>query len=73
MSTATETNLPEVSEFLSQSPLKAFIGGKQVAAADGSTFTTRDPGTGLPLAEVSAMSATDVDQAVRAADSSSGC
>jgi acyl-CoA reductase-like NAD-dependent aldehyde dehydrogenase len=68
MSTAIETNLPEVNEFLAQSPLEAFVGGEWVAAADGSTFTTRDPGTGLPLAEVSAMGAADIDQAVQAAD-----
>jgi acyl-CoA reductase-like NAD-dependent aldehyde dehydrogenase len=56
-----------VTEFLSQSPVKAFIGGQWVSAADGATFITRDPGTGAPLAEVAAMGAPDVDRAVQAA------
>ena len=68
MTTATATNLAEISEFFSQSPLKAFIGGAWVDAQDGSTLTTRDPGTGEPLAEVPAMGAAEVDLAVRAAD-----
>lgn len=67
MNTTLETQVKIVSEFLAQSPLKAFIGGDWVAAADGSTLTTRDPGTGAPLAEVPAMSAKDVDRAVQAA------
>src|SRR6185295_16418880 len=67
MNTTLEDQLKTVSQFLSQSPLKAFIGGQWVAAADGSTLTTRDPGTGAPLAEVPAMGASDVDRAVQAA------
>jgi aldehyde dehydrogenase (NAD+) len=67
MNTNPEDHLKQVSEFLSQSPLKAFIGGEWVPAADGSTFTTRDPGTGASLAEVPAMGAKDVDRAVQAA------
>ena len=67
MNTTPESTLTKVNEFLSQSPLKAFIGGEWVAAADGATLTTRDPGTGAPLAEVPAMGAQDVDRAVRAA------
>ncbi len=63
------SNTPsEVTDFLSSSPMKAFIGGKWVEAADGATFTTNDPGSGEQLAEVTAMSAADVDKAVRAAD-----
>ena len=67
MNTTPDSTLTKVTEFLSQSPLKAFIGGEWVAAADGATLTTRDPGTGAPLAEVPAMGAPDVDRAVRAA------
>ena len=67
MNTTLENTLTKVNEFLAQSPLKAFIGGEWVAAADGATLTTRDPGTGAPLAEVPAMGAQDVDRAVRAA------
>ncbi|MSU47235.1 MAG: aldehyde dehydrogenase [Lacunisphaera sp.] len=67
MRSTLENPLKQVSEFLSQSPLKAFIGGEWVPAADGATFTTRDPGTGAPLAEVPAMGAKDVDRAVQAA------
>ena len=67
MTTIEEKQLPEVTAFLSQSPVKAFIGGKWVAAEDGATFTTSDPGTGAPLAQVAAMGAVEVDRAVQAA------
>lgn len=67
MNTTLENQQRLVTEFLSQSPLKAFIGGEWVPAADGTTFTTRDPGTATPLAEVAAMGAKDVDRAVQAA------
>ena len=70
MNTTPDSTLTKVTEFLSQSPLKAFIGGEWVAAVDGATLTTRDPGTGAPLAEVPAMGAPDVDRAVRAATES---
>src|SRR4029077_6514735 len=43
------------------------IGGRDVPAMDGATFTTLDPGTGKPIAEVAAMKAADVDRAVKAA------
>ena len=67
MNTVLENHEQLVTQFLSQSPLTAFIGGEWVAADDGATFTTRDPGTGQPLAEVAAMGAKDVDRAVQAA------
>ena len=63
----TNTAADTASAFISKSPHKAFIGGEWVTAADGATFTTRDPGTGAPLAEVAAMGAADVDRAVQAA------
>ena len=58
-----------VDQFLSGSPLKGFIGGEWVAAESGETFTTSDPGSGKPLAEVAAMGESDIDKAVAAADS----
>jgi len=67
VNTTLENHQKLVTDFLSKSPLKAFIGGQWVAAADGATFTTRDPGTGTSLAEVAAMGAKDVDRAVQAA------
>lgn len=59
--------LPEVAQFLAQRPLEAVIGGKEVCSSSGETFTTRDPGSGEPLSEVSAMQSDDVDRAVQAA------
>jgi aldehyde dehydrogenase (NAD+) len=58
---------PEVSKFLSAQPLKMFIGGKWVAAQNGKTFETRDPGEGKVLANIAAGDAPDVDAAVAAA------
>ncbi|WP_455357002.1 aldehyde dehydrogenase family protein [Streptomyces sp. SYSU K217416] len=52
--------------FLS-SPVRLLIDGEFVDAADGRTFTTVDPGTGEPLADVAEASAEDVDRAVAAA------
>jgi aldehyde dehydrogenase (NAD+) len=46
-----------------------FIGGKDVAASDGRTFTTVNPATEEPLAEVARATAADMDKAVRAARS----
>jgi len=59
--------LPEVARFLSASPLKGVVGGKDVAAANGATFSTLDPGRGEKLAEVTSMQASDVDAAAKAA------
>ena len=59
--------LPEVAAFLAGSPLPGVIGGRDVPALDGETFTTLDPGTGKPIARVAAMKAPDVDRAVKAA------
>jgi acyl-CoA reductase-like NAD-dependent aldehyde dehydrogenase len=69
MSTATQSTrlLPEVERFLSESPLRGVVGGKDVAASDGATMATRDPGTGEPIAEFAVLSATDVDRAVQVA------
>lgn len=68
MSNTTEINPTEITEILSSMPLKSFIGGEWTDATDGATFATRDPGTGMEIAEVPALSAADVDRAVCAAD-----
>ena len=68
MSIVAESVPAEVSGFLSSAPLKAYVGGQWVEAADGATLTTHDPGTAQPLAQVPAMGAGDVNQAVKAAE-----
>ena len=59
--------LPEVAEFLAESPLPGVIGGGNVTASGGETFCTRDPGSGQPLAEVAALQPENVDRAVKTA------
>lgn len=66
--TVKQAVLPEVQDFLSQSPLKSFIGGEWVGTASHATFTTVDPGSGEKLAEVYDLQKEDVDRAVRAAE-----
>lgn len=56
--------LPEVQEFLGRSPLKGFVGGQDVAASNGETFKTIDPGSQEVLAEIHNLQADDVDRAV---------
>ena len=46
---------------------EAFIDGKFVKAASGQTFTTENPATGKPLAEITACDEKDVEKAVQAA------
>jgi gamma-glutamyl-gamma-aminobutyraldehyde dehydrogenase len=46
---------------------QAFIDGKFVNAQSGKTFTTENPATGKPLAQVAACDTTDIDCAVMAA------
>ena len=57
----------EVRQFLGGRSRKMLIDGKWVEAASGKTFTTVDPATEEPLAEVPAGDKEDVDRAVRAA------
>lgn len=59
--------LPEVEAYLGSQPLGAVIGGEMRPVGDGPTLTTIDPGTGEPLAVVSACQPSAVDAAVRAA------
>ena len=44
-----------------------FIGGREVQASDGATFTTVDPATELALADVAKATPADIDKAVRSA------
>src|SRR3989440_5549137 len=44
-----------------------FIGGEWVDAESGKTFTTPNPATGAPLAEVAEADKADIDKAVAAA------
>jgi len=68
MSTTHQTDLlPAVDDFLASAPLKGWIAGAEAASSSGETFTTTDPGTGQPIAEVHAMQPDDVDRAVAAA------
>jgi len=46
---------------------QAFIDGRYVDAASGKTYTSINPATGQPLAEIAACEAADVDRAVQAA------
>jgi aldehyde dehydrogenase (NAD+) len=59
---------PESREIVSIRPTYGlFIGGREMAASDGGTFTTVDPATEQPLATVARATPEDVDRAVRAA------
>jgi acyl-CoA reductase-like NAD-dependent aldehyde dehydrogenase len=53
--------------FLQSQPKQLLIGGKWAPAMSGKTFTTYEPSTGQPLAEVCEAQAEDVDLAVAAA------
>lgn len=62
---AVETISPAVGEFL-RSP-QITIGGKQMTAGSGATYPVYDPATGDVIAQVPACDASDVDKAVKAA------
>src|SRR6185503_3105174 len=44
-----------------------FIGGRDVPASDGKTFTAIDPSTEQPIAEIRRATPADIDKAVRTA------
>jgi aldehyde dehydrogenase (NAD+) len=71
--TSSNERLPEVTAFLSAGPLKAVVGGQDVASASGELFVTADPGSKQSLAEVYAMQPDDVDRAVQAAAKAFAC
>jgi phenylacetaldehyde dehydrogenase len=58
---------PGVRQFIGSRTRRMLIDGKWVEAASGKTFTTFNPATEEPLAEVAAGDKEDVDRAVRAA------
>ena len=55
--------------FLDKQPHKLLIGGRWTTSKNGKTFTTYEPSTGQPLAEVCEAQKEDVDGAVAAARS----
>ncbi|MGH7789490.1 MAG: aldehyde dehydrogenase family protein, partial [Candidatus Binatia bacterium] len=57
----------DVQHFVTSRTRRMLIDGKWVEAASGETFTTYDPATEEPIAEVPAGDKEDVDRAVRAA------
>jgi aldehyde dehydrogenase (NAD+) len=57
---------PRVSEFLSQKPIPAFIGGKWVAGSAGAADVI-DPATGAAIGQVSMAGSDDVNAAVESA------
>jgi aldehyde dehydrogenase (NAD+) len=66
--TMASTLLPEVQKFLAEETLAGFVGGKHVPSADGTTFTTFDPGSGERLADVHDLQPNDVARAVDVAN-----
>ncbi len=58
--------LPEVQAFVSRVG-KHYIGGHWLPSTSGETFTTYNPSTGEPLAQVAAGDRADVERAVKAA------
>ena len=57
---------PRASEFLSQKPIPAFIGGRWMAGSAGAADVI-DPATGAAIGQVSMAGTTDVNTAVEAA------
>ena len=62
-----EAQHPDVTTYLSGSPKKLIIGGAQVPALSGKTFTAYNPSDGAALVDVAAAGPEDVDRAVEAA------
>ena len=59
---------PEARDIVTLKPRYGlFIDGREVAATGGETFTSIDPSTEQPLAEVAKATSADIDKAVRAA------
>jgi aldehyde dehydrogenase (NAD+) len=69
MTTATQRPLlAEVEKFLNREVHCSFVGGKSLQSASGKTIATHDPGSGNRLADVTALTAEEVDKAVAVAD-----
>jgi len=60
--------VPEISAFLNEDVVSAFVGGRSAAASHGETFVTYDPGSGQPLAHVAALTSDDIDRAILVAE-----
>ncbi len=68
MSATTLPNaLSDAARAFAAGPHRLLIAGERVEAADERSFTTIDPSTGLPIAEIALGGAEDVDRAVQAA------
>jgi len=67
MATSSESRLAEVEDFLAGGTLQSFVAGRPIGGSGDPVFQTVDPGTGELLADVYAMDADQVDQAVTAA------
>jgi acyl-CoA reductase-like NAD-dependent aldehyde dehydrogenase len=65
--TTLPTALSDAARTFAAGPHRLLIGGEPVEAADGRSFTTLDPSTGRPIAEIALGGAEDVDRAVKAA------
>jgi acyl-CoA reductase-like NAD-dependent aldehyde dehydrogenase len=57
----------ESQEFLAQTPLELFVGGRWLGSSDAKTFQRFDPGTGEVLAEVYQATPEDLGRAVDSA------
>jgi acyl-CoA reductase-like NAD-dependent aldehyde dehydrogenase len=64
---ALPAELSDAARDYAAGPHRLLIGGERVEAADGAAFTTFDPSTGQPIADVAKAGPEDVDRAVRAA------
>ncbi|WP_153556632.1 aldehyde dehydrogenase family protein [Roseimaritima sediminicola] len=65
---ASQPLLPAVESFLDRPVHGSFVAGKPLVSGSGETIATHDPGSGKKLAEVSALTAEEVDRAVGAAN-----
>jgi len=71
-SAALPEELSEAARAFARGPHHHLIGGAELAPGDGRTFTTVDPSTARPIAEIAQGGPEDVDRAVAAARSALG-
>jgi acyl-CoA reductase-like NAD-dependent aldehyde dehydrogenase len=67
MQTVLQNASPEIEKFLSEDPVRMYIGGHWVVADDEDSFPVLDPGNGGVIAKVASGKERDVDRAVQAA------
>jgi len=58
---------PDVTSFLSASPIEMIIGGQKVMSLSGKTYAAINPSDGTKLADIASGDKEDIDRAVRAA------